>query len=186
MASPAAAPQTPTRSRGRRGGRLSFIKQRRSITERLPMLKAAIRRAIGKPTSCCSPIWPRLARPPRTTHPLQPGRSSARSKGRPHGPDHRPAARSASPGNAQTISFDNGTEFAEHYTLHKTLDVQTFFCDPHSPWQKGEVENAIGRLRRSLPRKTDLSSRPAVSSNTSTASTTPLENARLQDTREVF
>ena len=57
----------------------------------------------------------------------------------------------------KTISFDNGTEFAEHYTLHKTLDVQTFFCDPHSPWQKGGVENAIGRLRRSLPRKTDLS-----------------------------
>ncbi|MDR2196092.1 MAG: IS30 family transposase, partial [Gallionellaceae bacterium] len=33
---------------------------------------------------------------------------------------------------------------------------QTFFCDPHSPWQKGGIENAIGRLRRTLPRKTDL------------------------------
>ncbi|NEW94869.1 IS30 family transposase, partial [Rhodopseudomonas sp. BR0M22] len=31
-----------------------------------------------------------------------------------------------------------------------------FFCDPHSPWQKGGVENSIGRLRRWLPRKTDL------------------------------
>lgn len=56
----------------------------------------------------------------------------------------------------QTISFDNGTEFAEHYRLHRSLGVQTFFCDPHSPWQKGGAENAIGRLRRSLPRKTDL------------------------------
>jgi IS30 family transposase len=56
----------------------------------------------------------------------------------------------------QTVSFDNGTEFAEHHRLHKTLGVQTFFCDPHSPWQKGGVENSIGRLRRSLPRKTDL------------------------------
>jgi IS30 family transposase len=56
----------------------------------------------------------------------------------------------------RTISFDNGTEFAEHHRLHKTLGVQTYFCDPHSPWQKGGVENAIGRLRRSLPRKTDL------------------------------
>jgi IS30 family transposase len=56
----------------------------------------------------------------------------------------------------KTISFDNGTEFAEHHRLHKTLGVQTFFCDPHSPWQKGGVENSIGRLRRSLPRKTDL------------------------------
>jgi IS30 family transposase len=56
----------------------------------------------------------------------------------------------------KTISFDNGNEFAEHHRLHRTLGVQTFFCDPHSPWQKGGVENSIGRLRRSLPRKTDL------------------------------
>lgn len=55
-----------------------------------------------------------------------------------------------------TISFDNGAEFSCHHRLHKTLGVETFFCDPHSPWQKGGVENAIGRLRRSLPRKTDL------------------------------
>jgi transposase, IS30 family len=56
----------------------------------------------------------------------------------------------------KTVSFDNGNEFAEHHSLHKPLGVQTFFCDPHSPWQKGGVENSIGRLRRSLPRKTDL------------------------------
>src|SRR6201747_554386 len=56
----------------------------------------------------------------------------------------------------KTISFDNGNEFAEHHRLHQTLGVQTFFCDPHSPWQKGGVENSIGRLRRSMPRKTDL------------------------------
>jgi len=56
----------------------------------------------------------------------------------------------------RTISFDNGTEFAEHHRLHDSLGVQTFFCDVRSPWQKGGVENAIGRLRRSLPRKTNL------------------------------
>jgi IS30 family transposase len=56
----------------------------------------------------------------------------------------------------KTISFDNGNEFAEHHRLHNILGVQTFFCDPHSPWQKGGVENSIGRLRRFLPRKTDL------------------------------
>ena len=55
----------------------------------------------------------------------------------------------------QTITFDNGTEFARHYELH-TLDIETFFCDPHAPWQKGSIENAIGRIRRTLPRKTDL------------------------------
>jgi IS30 family transposase len=56
-----------------------------------------------------------------------------------------------------TITFDNGTEFARHYRLANQLGIQTFFCDPHSPWQKGGVENAIGRLRRYLPRKTDIS-----------------------------
>jgi len=55
-----------------------------------------------------------------------------------------------------TITFDNGTEFAQHHRLHKPLGVDTFFCDPHSPWQKGGVENAIGRLRRFLPRSANL------------------------------
>jgi len=52
----------------------------------------------------------------------------------------------------QSLTFDNGTEFAEHYRI----GLPTFFCDPHAPWQKGGVENAIGRIRRHLPRKTDL------------------------------
>jgi IS30 family transposase len=55
-----------------------------------------------------------------------------------------------------TITFDNGTEFAQHHRLHAQLGVQTFFCDTESPWQKGGVENAIGRLRRYLPRSTNL------------------------------
>ncbi|MEX0761213.1 MAG: IS30 family transposase [Dehalococcoidia bacterium] len=59
----------------------------------------------------------------------------------------------------QTVSFDNGTEFARHHELH-ALGVETFFCDTYAPWQKGGVENAIGRLRRTLPRKTDLAGLP--------------------------
>jgi IS30 family transposase len=55
----------------------------------------------------------------------------------------------------RTITFDNGTEFAHHHTLHR-LAIKTFFCDPYAPWQKGGIENAIGRMRRFLPRKTDL------------------------------
>jgi transposase, IS30 family len=55
----------------------------------------------------------------------------------------------------QTITFDNGTEFARHYELH-SHNIETFFCDPYAPWQKGGVENAIGRMRRALPRKADL------------------------------
>jgi len=56
----------------------------------------------------------------------------------------------------QSITFDNGTEFAQHHLLRKSLGIKTYFCDPYKPWQKGGVENAIGRLRRRLPRKTDL------------------------------
>jgi IS30 family transposase len=55
----------------------------------------------------------------------------------------------------QTVTFDNGTEFARHYELN-ALGIRTFFCDAHAPWQKGGIENAIGRMRRFLPRKTDL------------------------------
>ena len=50
----------------------------------------------------------------------------------------------------RSITFDNGGEFFGHLTL----GLPTYFCDPHSPWQKGSVENSIGRLRRDLPRST--------------------------------
>ncbi len=59
----------------------------------------------------------------------------------------------------QTVTFDNGTEFARHSALHR-LSIGTFFCDPYAPWQKGGIENAIGRMRRVLPRKTDLATLP--------------------------
>ena len=56
----------------------------------------------------------------------------------------------------QTVTFDNGPEFAQHYQLHDH-DIETYFCNTYSPWQKGGIENGIGRLRRLLPRQTDLS-----------------------------
>ncbi len=56
----------------------------------------------------------------------------------------------------QSVTFDNGTEFAQHHQLGSQLQTATYFCNTHSPWQKGGVENAIGRLRRFLPRKTNL------------------------------
>ena len=55
-----------------------------------------------------------------------------------------------------SMTFDNGTEFSKHYLLSQRYGIETWFCDTHSPWQKGGIENAIGRLRRMLPRKTDL------------------------------
>ena len=57
------------------------------------------------------------------------------------------------PGDARrTITFDRGSEFAAYPRLAGELAVASYFCDPHSPWQKGSVENANGRVRRFLPR----------------------------------
>lgn len=58
----------------------------------------------------------------------------------------------------KTITYDNGTEFARHHEINQRISTQSYFCHTHSPWQKGGVENAIGRLRRFLPRKTDINS----------------------------
>jgi len=56
----------------------------------------------------------------------------------------------------QSITFDNGTEFARHSLLKEALGMATWFCDAYASWQKGGVENINGRLRRDLPRKLDI------------------------------
>ncbi|WP_354140833.1 hypothetical protein [Bradyrhizobium sp. LB11.1] len=77
----------------------------------------------------------------------------------------------------ETVTFDNGTEFASHLSLQSLL-MKTFFCDPHAPWQKGGIENAIGCMRRFIPRRTDLDKfQPDASSNPSPPTTTPRANA---------
>lgn len=50
----------------------------------------------------------------------------------------------------KSITFDNGTEFADHSRL-KELNIETYFCDPGKPWQKGSIEHLNGMLRRYLP-----------------------------------
>lgn len=50
----------------------------------------------------------------------------------------------------KSITFDNGLEFADHIKL-KALNIETYFCDPGSPWQKGSVENCNGVARRHIP-----------------------------------
>lgn len=51
----------------------------------------------------------------------------------------------------ESITFDNGLEFAKHHLLNKK-GVDTYFCDPYSSWQKGSVEHANGIIRRFLPK----------------------------------
>jgi IS30 family transposase len=52
------------------------------------------------------------------------------------------------PFSLKSITFDRGTEFANHHQL----PTNTYFCDPGSPWQKGAVENMNGRIRNLLPK----------------------------------
>ena len=54
----------------------------------------------------------------------------------------------------KTITFDNGTEFADHQTIADTLNVDTYFADPYCSWQRGTNENTNGLIRRYLPKGT--------------------------------
>ena len=55
-----------------------------------------------------------------------------------------------------TITHDNGIENKNHEDVAKALSVQTFFCNPYSSWEKGSVENTIGRIRRFISKGADL------------------------------
>lgn len=56
----------------------------------------------------------------------------------------------------QTITFDNDILFVHHKALEKKLRIKIYFCDPHSPWQKGSVENRNKILRRYIPKGADI------------------------------
>ncbi len=56
----------------------------------------------------------------------------------------------------KTMTYDQGSEMALHETLSKRLHMDIFFCDAHSPWQRGSNENANGLIREFLPKGMDL------------------------------
>lgn len=56
----------------------------------------------------------------------------------------------------KTMTLDNGGEFAAHNEWSSELGLLSFFCDPYASWQKGGVENTNGRLRRDMPRNTNI------------------------------
>src|SRR5262249_21368346 len=56
----------------------------------------------------------------------------------------------------RSITYDNGVENVEHTLLNRALGTESWFCQPYHSWEKGQVENTNGLIRRFVPKRSNL------------------------------
>ena len=91
-------------------------------------------------------------------------------------------------GSVKSITTDNGTEFACHEMIAKSIGTNVYFADPYSSWQKGAVENINGLIRQYIPKATSFSnvSHQQISKIMHKINTRPREKLNFSTPRECF
>ena len=88
----------------------------------------------------------------------------------------------------QTLTLDNGSEFAQHEQLERMLEMVVFFTDPRSPWQRGSNENTNGLVRQFHPKGTNFNevSRYKVGRTETLLNDRPRKRLNYQTPSEIF
>lgn len=88
----------------------------------------------------------------------------------------------------RTLTWDQGKEMAEHVRFSVDTHIDVYFCDPHSPWQRGSNENTNGLLRQYFPKTADLSiyTRANLASVARQLNTRPRQTLGWKKPAEVF